>query len=538
MHRFLLYITLAIACLFHPSLSWATAPFKGNLTHIPFEELGSPMWVVYRDGSSSWRNAVSVQKVEGEFFYKSAHEKLLPFTHGEIPSAGRPFLHLPAVQSNYSGYIEPNSMVPQKTHVQAGDVIIRRFARNNQGERVFFLEVVKAEKFMQDYVLADGAEIQLAGVRSENFAPKVTSRAEAKMILSSLESDSKNTVNYSMVPENFLQKIILKIDNKLQQIEFRLAPQTGYLFAESGQKITIFSGTLLRYENGVLVGWVSPEFYTGFKAAFQSHPITNGNLNFPQIITLSTKSSSSGSLESLLDKYLLQRQYNLESFKSAQDLPFYTPHILEGYLRFQEINEQIKANFPKRHSSVEVAEKLRMDIAEAKEIRQRTRAFIRQERFSFEDLLTKRLSKGIRSGLAVENLFRKIAHGTLLSGILVVGGLEAVEAVLMRLSEEDTSSSEAQAITLSVQQRESYLSVLQQNPQLVVYMPESVAREALYRSDFDRPALLAELYLFNNFLEESQIPDSFAARLLSRIEQEYAQSSAQEQVKKSLAALS
>ena len=69
-------------------------------------------------------------------------------------------------------------------------------------------------------------------------------------------------------------------------------------------------------------------------------------------------------------------------------------------------------------------------------------------------------------------------------------------------------------------------------------MPESVAREALYRSDFDRPALLAELYLFNNFLEESQIQDSFAARLLSRIEQEYAQSSAQEQVKKSLAALS
>ncbi|MBR3898966.1 MAG: hypothetical protein IKJ44_01685, partial [Elusimicrobiaceae bacterium] len=90
----------------------------------------------------------------------------------------------------------------------------------------------------------------------------------------------------------------------------------------------------------------------------------------------------------------------------------------------------------------------------------------------------------------------------------------------------DNSTQNVAVLRASVQDRDRYINTIKTNPELLVYMPTNLMSEAYMRRDFDQPAMAAELYLFNQFVEETQNPGSVAQQLLARVEEEQAQSEA------------
>ena len=490
-----------------------------NLTNVAFEEIGSPMWVVARDGSTAEISRLP----EGE-------TSVARGSNAVEGASVRPFRYAEAVQSNYSGYIvEHLSGKTNIIDVNVGDVLVRHY---RAGKSVA-VEKMRLGAFVDRFVMSNGAEIEVPGVRTPTYVPEVSARAEAKLLLQMLSEPVPQGVDYALVPEKMLQNIVLehlKDDGPSKLAEYRLAPQEGYLITDSGKKAVIERGALLKYQEGKIVSWVNPEYYRGLVGGWTGRATKVLSRDYPKLAwvmerTIYTKDKMS--LEGLLQEFLRENKTEMEKYKPTKGLPMVTPGLLEGYLRYQESMDAVREKFGKRHSLDQAGKQaLLRDIEVAKEARAQTRMLLREHSGEFTEVLKGRLSRNVRSGLKIENLLRRISHGSLLTAILVVGGMEAVEGLLARLDEEDHTADNAAALTRSVQQRDAYLNAVKNAPELLVYMPSNVMHEAVRRNDFDQVAMGAELYLFNQFLAQAHEDGTTEEAFLERVLEEYAQAQA------------
>ncbi|WP_458402557.1 hypothetical protein [Candidatus Avelusimicrobium sp.] len=527
---------LAAMCL----LVMGTAAFGGkrlDLTNTAFSDIGNPMWVVERSKAFSATGPMPLQ-------------------------------HIEAVRAVIGGYITQtnrNSEWITIEDVKPGDILLRHY----QPSGASVIEILKPAEFLEKYVLESGAEIRLDGEIKQAVAPRVSSRAEATALMRLIKSGALDGVNYGIIPEDALLKVEVRLAydtpehihryiSPQPESFFRLAPQNGFIEGEGGQKIAIKKGSLLKYTDGKINTITSPDFYQHFTTTIrlQLSPMniheyilnpekmeipTFDNASVAQVTLFAEeakgpKQSFSKTMESFLQKYKQNKFINLPKANEAVLLPEGTLAILESYERYTNVMDKINKNFSLRGKSAHAAKALELDIAQAKIYRAQTRELVKKYGPGFETALKARVSSRLPAEyrLAAENIFRRISRGTLLS-VMVVGGLQAVEALLANLSEPDMSADMAQVMQISVRERDSYLQVLKTNPQLLVYMPQAVIEEAVLRQDFDQPALAAELYLFNQFSEELDEEGSVAQQIHQRVVEESKAMAAEVEAEKVLA---
>lgn len=528
----------------------AEVPVVLDYTNMPFEKIGSPMWVVRRDGSTSIDAAIRGKVPAGT-------------EHVEFSRVHAPFYHEKAVQIRKAGVVDNAYQLfsdhlydSRKMNVKEGDILVE--TKTAEGVR---LTVFSEKDFLSKYVTLTGEEIKLKAPLS--LKPEMPSRAQVHEMLA---MGGGKGLNYALVSDTDLVKVELlgygeTVDELIAHERYRLAVRDGYV-RYNGAEHKIAAGSLLKYKEGKLIDIIDLDYLKeefNYRARFMS---SDGVLSLDLKIFRNKVSHSiyephygkatghkaysyggNTSLGAFLEEYLRIHRARFFVTKLRTDRVYdfnpATIEILEGYTRYQKSLDVIKKNFPKRHTSPTAREVLEAEINIAKEARTKTRELIKNNRrlhqgeITFVERGASSLKLSKASKLKIQSVYRKIVHGTLLS-FLVVGGIETVGAVLERVAEADNSAQSANLLASSVQNRDRYLTALKANSELLVYMPKNIVQEAFMRSDFNRTDLEVEVYLFNRYLEELKDPSSAASQLLARVKEEHKQIDAAAELERNL----
>lgn len=477
-----------------------------------------------------------------------------------------------AVQVSVDGYvtqIEPTTGWEVIKDVKKGDVVVR-YLEKGQSKT----QIIKPDEFLKKYTLADGEKIKLISKVEQKAAPRVDTRMEVRTMMEAVQNGAADgAYDYAKMPKNTLSKFeILSYQNKVlsKQIDFRLAPVDGYMTDVSGKSVQIKAGSLLKYNQAGRITQIIPaEYLKGirfyyvtsvqggakrlyvFNAANQKLPINELPLSSRESLVYDSRTGTitnpkfggekftkmnfpeGTNLGKWLKVYSERGQYAEMSRQFIENvtkggLPVSTPAILESYMRYQNAMDRISLNFSNRHTSEFAKAALAEDIKIAKEARAKTRELMSKHKAEFKALANKKVyNKNLspKESVRMKGFFRKVVGGTLVSA-LVVAGFQGIEMALDRMAEPDNTAQNAAVLRASVQDRDRYINTIKTHPELLVYMPTNLMSEAYMRRDFDQPAMAAELYLFNQFVEETQKPGSVAKELLARVEQEQTQAEA------------
>lgn len=513
----------------------AKTPVKNtNFIDTPFYLLGEEMRVVNRDGSMRSRRASSVLRTDGNwlkwdwlppyfepYWAETADLDAAPRGSSQIRTA---YERIEAVRSRHNGYIMRGWGTREE--VKAGQVLVREW--NNPGSPCV-VRVLEPEEFIKRYVNPDGSEIRLSNYKTpkkQTVYTAVPNRAELTEIMRAVYSGEKQ-IDYASVPAGVLPRLRLEksaplpaaeplvftpegAQNALVKtvplskvydvhgflfykapVELAVAPAPGSFYGEAVEKGDLFSLEKINGREYLL-------------ARYKPFDVQRHNTEFlpPKGVALSRlvrqaleQNPASAQIR------LLRQKYHLSGFlvRPGGDTPKAAARkadlaaLKRAFYDYEEAGRQLERIWRVRNEkSIKDFDLPRQFLEQARKNKLETLKILERFRVPSARVQAKMLAN---------------AGGGFIKIVLAAGGVDLLFRAVDALAQDEAYAARAGALhAQSLRLRQESAALVARRPVLAARASLELLEEAATGSGTDAAALGAELFYWNDFISQSQIP--------------------------------
>lgn len=537
----------ACALLLCLSLGAAAAPPLQNTNFIdtPFSLLGEEMRVVNRDGSMRSRRARTVTLRSGRWLAwdwlppyfepyraETADMDIRPKGASAMRTA---YERLEAVQCRYDGFVERGWGTREA--VRAGQILVREWNDPRAPGRV---QVLEPQEFTKRYVNPDGSEIKLPGLKT----PKPPARAPFNLpemtALMRHVYQAAQSLDYAHVPADVLPRLRLtrpvaladaesfvftRADGKPLPVKTVPLSQVydvrGVLYYNAPAELAVAPAPgvfgAVKVERGDLFSLQTANGHTYLDRHFKPLDVVRYNTPFlpPQAKALARLT------EETLAANPVQTQRRLLKQKSLLPDPLLNPRAPAAQMQLAALR---RAFYDYQEAAAQFNRVWKARGQDGVKQSGLTEEYLKRVRQNKQELTRRLKSYGLRPGSARAKALVRAGAGLAKMAVLA-GGLDLLFRLIDDMAAPQTAAASVQALGMA--EREKLVALLKEFPEWAAAAPPEVVEEAAQTPGADPYALAAALYLYGDFISQSQIPGTPQQILL---EQTLAQTELEEQM--------